>query len=75
MFKSCEELQAKIDQYTKELESKFNGRDGKRYVMLCGGTGCIAANSMGIKEKFEDCIRREGLGDKCEVRVVGCFGM
>ncbi|MBO4313825.1 MAG: NAD(P)H-dependent oxidoreductase subunit E, partial [Desulfovibrio sp.] len=75
MFKSCEELQAKIDQYTKELESKFNGRDGKRYVMLCGGTGCIAANSMGIKEKFEACIRSEGLEDKCEVRVVGCFGM
>ena len=75
MFKSCEELQAKIDQYTKELESKFNGRDGKRYIMLCGGTGCIAANSLGIKEKFEDCIRREGLEDQCEVRVVGCFGM
>ena len=29
MFKTCEELRAKIAEYTAELDSKFNGADGK----------------------------------------------
>ena len=75
MFKSCDELKTKIAQYTEELEAKFNGKNGKRSVMLCGGTGCVAANTMGIKEQFESLIKKEGLQDKVEVRVVGCFGL
>ncbi len=75
MYKSFEELQVKIDQCTEQLQEKFNGADGKRYVMLCGGTGCIAANTMGIKERFETLIKEKGLEDKVGVRVVGCFGM
>ncbi|MGN1002394.1 MAG: NADH-ubiquinone oxidoreductase-F iron-sulfur binding region domain-containing protein [Oscillospiraceae bacterium] len=75
MFKSCEELRAKIGEYTAELESKFNGVDGKRYVMLCGGTGCVAGGTMLIKEKFEELIKEYNLEDKVAVRVVGCFGL
>ncbi len=75
MFRTCEELQSKISEYTQQLSAKFNGADGKRYVMLCGGTGCIAANTMGIKERFEKLIEERGLQDKVAVRVVGCFGL
>ena len=57
MFKTCEELRAKIAEYTAELDSKFNGCDGKRYIMLCGGTGCVAGGTMNIKEKFEEYIK------------------
>ena len=75
MFKSCDELTQKIAQYTEQLEAKFNGKNGKRSIMLCGGTGCVAANTMGIREQFETLIKKEGLQDKVEVRVVGCFGL
>ncbi len=75
MFKTCEELRAKIAEYTAELDGKFTGAEGKRYVMLCGGTGCVAAGSNEIKAKFEELIKEYDLQDKVEIRVVGCFGL
>ena len=38
---------------TKCLDDKLTGSDGKRHIVLCGGTGCLSSNSMEIKEKFE----------------------
>ena len=75
MYKSCEELRSAIAQFTKELDSKFDTSTNKRYVMLCGGTGCRAAGTMDIKSEFEKLIAENKLEDKVEVRVVGCFGM
>ncbi len=75
MYKSCDELRADIAKYTEELQSKFNGVDGKRYVMLCGGTGCIAAGTMNLKDRFEELIEANNLKNEVEIRVVGCFGL
>ena len=75
MYCTCEALQKDIEKYTAELQSKFKGGQGKRYVMLCGGTGCLAAGSMDIKAKFEELIHNYGLEDQVELRVVGCFGL
>ena len=75
MIRNREEFAAKAKSCAAELNSKFDGSDGKRYIMLCGGTGCIASNTMGIKERFETLIAEKGIGDKVGVRKVGCFGM
>ena len=75
MYKNFDELRADIAKYTEQLQEKFNGADGKRYVMLCGGTGCVAADSLGIRDRFEQLIKEKGLEDKVGVRVVGCFGL
>ena len=75
MYKSCDELRSAIAQFTKDLNSKFDTSTNKRYVMLCGGTGCRAAGTMDIKGEFEKLIAENKLEDKVEVRVVGCFGM
>ena len=75
MYHSFEALRRDIDIYTEELKSKFDGKDGKRYVMLCGGTGCIASGTMKLKEKFEEYLKEYDLEDQVEVRVVGCFGL
>ncbi len=75
MYRSCEELRRDIDRYTAELTAKFDGRDGKRYVMLCGGTGCIAGGTPQLKEKFEEYLEEYGLTDSVELRTVGCFGL
>ena len=74
-FQTVEELKSAIARYTEELSSKFNGKDGKRYVMLCGGTGCMAAGTMNLKEKFEELIASNNLKNEVEIRVVGCFGL
>ncbi len=75
MYKSCDELRSAIEQFTRDLNSKFDTSTNKRYVMLCGGTGCRAAGTMDIKGEFEKLIAANKLEDKVEVRVVGCFGM
>ena len=58
MFKTSEELRAKIAEYKAELDEKFSGADGKTYLMLCGGTGCMAGGTMNIKERFEEAIAK-----------------
>ena len=75
MYRSCEELRRDIDRYTAELATKFDGRDGKRYVMLCGGTGCVAGGTPLLKKKFEEYLEEYGLTDSVELRTVGCFGL
>ena len=75
MYKNIKELQADIAKYTKELSDKLEGRDGKRYVALCGGTGCNAGGTPEIRAKFEELLAEYNLTDKVEVRVVGCFGL
>ena len=56
MYKTCDELRRAIATYTAELEEKFNGGDGKTYLMLCGGTGCIAGGTMDIRGELEKAI-------------------
>ncbi|MBR1496163.1 MAG: 4Fe-4S binding protein [Oscillospiraceae bacterium] len=75
MYKTCEELSRAIGHFTEKLQTKFNGRDNKRYVMLCGGTGCMAAGTMNLKEKLEQLIETYELRNEVEIRVVGCFGL
>ena len=74
-FQTCDELRQAIARYSEEMSSKLNGKSGKRYVMLCGGTGCMAAGTMNLKERFEALIAANGLQDEIEIRVPGCFGL
>ena len=74
VLKTFEDLQAKQATCTKCLEDKFSGNDGKRHIVLCGGTGCLSSHSKEIREKFEEVIKAQGLEDKVTVNQVGCFG-
>ena len=74
MIKSFEELQAKSAQCTQCLDGKFKGENGKRAIVLCGGTGCLSSNSNEIKEKLEELIKKHNVGDKVSINLVGCFG-
>ncbi len=56
------------------MQKKFKGEDGKKAIVVCGGTGCLSSDSEGIIAEFERLIKEEGLEDKVTVNVVGCFG-
>ena len=71
---SVEALNEKIESCTKALDEKIKGLDGKRHIVLCGGTGCLSSHSDKIKEKFEKVLAERGLTDKATVNIVGCFG-
>ncbi len=73
-MKTFAELDAKICSCTDALTSKIDGSNGKRAILLCGGTGCLSSNSMDIKTKFEELIAQNNVGDKVSVNIVGCFG-
>jgi len=73
-MKTFAELDAKICSCTDALESKIDGSNGKRAILLCGGTGCLSSNSNEIKEKFEKLVADNNMGDKVSVNLVGCFG-
>ena len=75
MYKTCDELRAAIATFTAELGEKFNGGDGKTYLMLCGGTGCIAGGTPEIREALTSAIAAHNMEDKIAIRTVGCFGL
>ena len=74
MIKTPQELRDRIESCSARLADKFEGKSGKRAIVLCGGTGCLSSNSKEIREKFENIIAERGLGDKVTVNQVGCFG-
>ena len=70
MIKNFEELNATSENCSACLNAKFSGSDGKRHVVLCGGTGCLSSHSHEIKEEFEKQIAERGLSDKVTVNQV-----
>ena len=67
-------LEKHIGECTAVLDAKLKGTNGKRAVVVCGGTGCIANNSVDIEEELRKEIAAHGLEDKVTVNHVGCFG-
>ena len=73
-IRNFDDLRAVSEELSAKLAGKFEGKDGKRAIVLCGGTGCISSNSIAIREKFEKLIKEKNLGDRVSVNIVGCFG-
>ncbi len=74
MIKTFEELERTCNDCSKCMDAKFTGHDGKRHVVLCGGTGCLSSHSDEIREEFVKLVNERGLQDKVTVNQVGCFG-
>jgi NADH:ubiquinone oxidoreductase subunit F (NADH-binding)/(2Fe-2S) ferredoxin len=71
---SKEALQEKISSCESCLAAKLDGSNGKRSLLVCGGTGCLASESKEILEKIREEIQKNGLEETVEVNQVGCFG-
>ena len=67
-------LEENIATCTEQLEAKFTGKGGKRAIVVCGGTGCIANDSVNIQAELEKLIKEYKLEDRITVNHVGCFG-
>ncbi|MBO7525965.1 MAG: NAD(P)H-dependent oxidoreductase subunit E, partial [Clostridia bacterium] len=75
MIKDFKELEKQSGDCAACLKAKFSGADGKRHILICGGTGCLSSNANEIKTEFEKLIVEKGLSDKVDINQVGCFGM
>ncbi len=56
------------------IQAKFKGEDGKKAIVVCGGTGCLSSDSDKILEEFQNLIKENHMEDKVTANVVGCFG-
>ena len=74
MIESIEMLEQRAQACTRCLDDKQAGNDGKRHIVLCGGTGCLSNHSKEIKEHFEQLLEEKGVTYKATVNQVGCFG-
>ena len=73
-IRNIEELNSATERCSKCMDAKFTGSDGRRHIVICGGTGCLSSHSAEIKAEFERLIAEKNLGDKVTVNQVGCFG-
>ncbi|MCR4955411.1 MAG: NADH-quinone oxidoreductase subunit NuoF [Lachnospiraceae bacterium] len=73
-IKSFEELAKTGESCTQHLEAKLKGFEGKRAIVLCGGTGCLSSHSTEIMEEFKRQLKEKGLENEITVNQVGCFG-
>ncbi len=48
--------------------------EGRREVLICGDTGCVANDSTEVVREFNRQLAAEGLEDQVQVSVIGCFG-
>ena len=67
-------LEKEIACCTKAFNEKIAGTGGKRAVVVCGGTGCLANDSQAILDRLKELIAKKGLSEKVSVNHVGCFG-
>lgn len=67
-------LDESIAKCSKAFEDKLSGKGGKRAVLICGGTGCIANGSDDLVKEFERLIKENGLNARVTCNHVGCFG-
>ena len=74
MIKNFEELREKHASCASSLSAKFTGGDGKRHIVLCGGTGCLSSRADEITAEFNKLVAEKNLSDKVTVNQVGCFG-
>jgi len=72
----AQDFSKKIDMLTPSHEEELAAENKrcKRYVSVCGGTGCQSADSEKIVENLKKEVENVGLSDDVTVAITGCFG-
>ncbi|WP_343750174.1 (2Fe-2S) ferredoxin domain-containing protein, partial [Paraclostridium ghonii] len=74
--KSFNELKNLINELKPNLSLRNNTiqKNNKKELLICGDTGCRAANSMPIIDSLKEEIKNVSLEDVVSVSLTGCFG-
>ncbi len=73
-IKTSEELIKSHEEQAHCLNEKFHCENGKKAIVVCGGTGCLSSNSRELLERLQTLIKERGLEGKVTANIVGCFG-
>jgi len=76
---SLEELKSIREDMAPKMELRLDSTHGanveKRYVLVCGGTGCKSSGNQDILDALDAEIKKNGLEDKIQVIQTGCHGL
>jgi NADH-quinone oxidoreductase subunit F len=64
----------KASHFSQENELSLGKNSPKRYITVCGGTGCKSADSDLIITNLRSEIEKAGLAEDVTVSITGCFG-
>lgn len=67
----------KQDNVSIEYGLKSKSQQNKTHlvdILVCGGTGCQASDSIDVAEVFEKTLKEKGLESKVQLIKTGCFG-
>ena len=73
-IKSSEELIKTHEHLASCLDKKFHCEEGKRAIVVCGGTGCLSSRSQELLDRLNLLMKEKGLEDKVTANSVGQFG-
>ena len=75
-IESFEQLKQKYEEYKSLVEVRADlDYDGdQKFILVCGGTGCVSSKSLQIIENFNNLIKEHGVQDKVRASISGCFG-
>lgn len=75
-IESFEQLKQKYEEYKSLVEVRADlDYDGdQKFILVCGGTGCVSSKSLQIVENFNNLIKEHGVQDKVRASISGCFG-
>ncbi len=61
-----------FDRLRDQIKSRID--PNKKTITICGGTGCTAFGSPGVREAFEREVEKRDLADEIAVKATGCHG-
>ena len=75
-IESFEELKQKYEEYKSlvEVHADLDYDGDQKFILVCGGTGCVSSKSFQIVENFQNLIKEHGLENKVRASISGCFG-
>lgn len=71
-----EQLKQKYEEYKHlvEVRADLDYAGDQKFILVCGGTGCVSSKSLNIVENFEKLIKDNGMEGKVHASITGCFG-
>lgn len=58
----------------QQICSSLSLKEGEFRCMVCAGTGCVACNSLKVRERLEAELNQKGLSERVRVILTGCNG-
>ncbi|MGN0820091.1 MAG: NADH-ubiquinone oxidoreductase-F iron-sulfur binding region domain-containing protein [Christensenellaceae bacterium] len=72
-LKTVEDVKAETDKIVENEANK--GKEYKKYVLICGGTGCTSNKSLKIFNALKDELAARNMQNDVKAIMTGCFGL